>query len=140
MAHTVKVVGTETDRIVEEVNRLLTDKQEYDSMARAVNPYGDGRASERITASLLHYFGFTDVRSGRFPALRLYLEGLLMPYLKYVNVGIMLVMPAIICLFIGSFLDGIFKTGDNITVILLVLGILTGLYSAFKTLNHLDQE
>lgn len=63
-----------------------------------------------------------------------------MPYLKYVNVGIMLVMPAIICLFIGSFLDGIFKTGDLITVVLLLLGILTGLYSAFKTLNHLDQE
>ena len=63
-----------------------------------------------------------------------------MPYLKYVNVGIMLVMPAIICLFLGSFLDGIFRTGDKITVVLLVLGILTGLFSAFKTLSNLDQE
>lgn len=52
-AGTVKLVGTDKDRIVRESARLLEDADEYERMARAVNPYGDGRASERIIASLL---------------------------------------------------------------------------------------
>lgn len=52
-AGTVKVIGTERQVIVEEIARLLDDEVEYDRMARAVNPYGDGRASERIVASIL---------------------------------------------------------------------------------------
>ncbi len=51
-AGTVKLVGTETKRIVAETERLLNDRAEYERMARAVNPYGDGHASERIVRIL----------------------------------------------------------------------------------------
>lgn len=52
-AGTVKLVGTDKDKIVREIELLLTDKTEYDRMARAVNPYGDGNASHRIVTKLL---------------------------------------------------------------------------------------
>ncbi len=52
-AGTVKLVGTDTDKIIGEIERLLTDQTEYDRMARAVNPYGDGEASARIVTKLL---------------------------------------------------------------------------------------
>ena len=48
-AGTALLVGAEADRIVFEVNRLLDDRDHYQAMARAHNPFGDGRASERIT-------------------------------------------------------------------------------------------
>jgi UDP-N-acetylglucosamine 2-epimerase (non-hydrolysing) len=47
-AGTVRLVGYDTSRIVGEVERLLDDKSAYDAMARAINPYGDGHASQRI--------------------------------------------------------------------------------------------
>jgi UDP-N-acetylglucosamine 2-epimerase (non-hydrolysing) len=47
-AGTVKLVGTDAAAIVREVNRLLTDDVAYSEMARAKNPYGDGKAGERI--------------------------------------------------------------------------------------------
>lgn len=47
-AGTVKLVGTDYDKIVSEVSRLLDDAAYYDSMSKAVNPYGDGKACERI--------------------------------------------------------------------------------------------
>jgi UDP-N-acetylglucosamine 2-epimerase (non-hydrolysing) len=47
------LVGTEKKRIVREVNRLLDDQESYDSMAKARNPYGDGRAGERIAGIIL---------------------------------------------------------------------------------------
>ena len=47
-AGTVRLVGTNRERIVGEVSRLLNDRHEYNRMSRAVNPYGDGRACERI--------------------------------------------------------------------------------------------
>ncbi len=52
-AGTVKVVGTDRERIVAETVRLLEDQAEYARMARAVNPYGDGHAAERIVEALL---------------------------------------------------------------------------------------
>jgi UDP-N-acetylglucosamine 2-epimerase (non-hydrolysing) len=52
-AGTAKVVGTEKRRIIEETMRLLEDSEEYERMARAENPYGDGRASKRIVKALL---------------------------------------------------------------------------------------
>jgi UDP-N-acetylglucosamine 2-epimerase (non-hydrolysing) len=51
-AGTVKLVGTDSRRIIEETARLLDDRAEYERMSRAINPYGDGRASERIVAAL----------------------------------------------------------------------------------------
>ena len=50
-AGTVRLVGTDPERIVSEVSRLLTDSQARDEMARAHNPYGDGHATERILAA-----------------------------------------------------------------------------------------
>lgn len=47
-AGTVKLVGTDYDKIVDNVSQLLTDSDEYEKMKRAVNPYGDGHACERI--------------------------------------------------------------------------------------------
>lgn len=47
-AGTVKLVGTNRDMIYKEARLLLTDAQEYQKMARAINPYGDGKAAERI--------------------------------------------------------------------------------------------
>lgn len=55
-AGTVKLVGTDTERIVSAVNRLATRQHEYDSMSRAHNPYGDGQASARITDALCASF------------------------------------------------------------------------------------
>ncbi|CCC58015.1 MULTISPECIES: non-hydrolyzing UDP-N-acetylglucosamine 2-epimerase [Caloramator] len=56
-AGTAKIVGTETDNVYENIKRLLIDKDEYKKMANAINPYGDGRASERIADAILYYFG-----------------------------------------------------------------------------------
>jgi UDP-N-acetylglucosamine 2-epimerase (non-hydrolysing) len=61
-AGTVRLVGTDERRIVDEVTRLLTDDDAYDAMARAVNPYGDGRASERVLAAVEHLFGLGERR------------------------------------------------------------------------------
>lgn len=51
-AGTVRLVGTDEDRIVHEVSTLLTDTAAYDAMAHAVNPYGDGRAAARIIGAV----------------------------------------------------------------------------------------
>jgi len=52
-AGTVRVVGTNRERIVAEVMWLLEDAEEYKRMSRAVNPYGDGHAAERIVGALI---------------------------------------------------------------------------------------
>ncbi len=51
-AGTVRLVGTERTRIVAEATRLLDDPAAYAQMSRAVNPYGDGHAAQRIVAAL----------------------------------------------------------------------------------------
>lgn len=51
-AGTVKLVGTDYDKIVSEVSTLLTDAKAYERMSRAVNPYGDGMACSRIVNTL----------------------------------------------------------------------------------------
>jgi len=50
-----KLVGADQERIVEETRRLWNNSEEYQSMARAVNPYGDGHAAGRIVRALLDY-------------------------------------------------------------------------------------
>ncbi len=52
-AGTVKLVGTDYDKIVKEVSALIDNREYYDSMSKAVNPYGDGKACERIVKTLL---------------------------------------------------------------------------------------
>ncbi len=49
---TVRLVGTDKELIIQETERLLTDKQAYQSMAGKTNPYGDGQAAARITKVL----------------------------------------------------------------------------------------
>ncbi|EOC1348571.1 non-hydrolyzing UDP-N-acetylglucosamine 2-epimerase [Cronobacter turicensis] len=51
-AGTVRLVGTDTQRIVAEVTRLLHDESAYEAMSHAHNPYGDGQACERILHAL----------------------------------------------------------------------------------------
>ena len=51
----VKLVGTDTALIVSEVNRLLDDKAAYDAMSFAHNPYGDGKAVDRILSRIRQY-------------------------------------------------------------------------------------
>jgi UDP-N-acetylglucosamine 2-epimerase (non-hydrolysing) len=62
-AGTLRLVGTDPDRIAREAGRLLDDPAEYAAMAAAPNPYGDGRAAERIVAAIEHL-----LRGGEPPA------------------------------------------------------------------------
>ena len=55
-AGTLKLVGTDEDVIYEETKKLLLDKNEYEKMSKASNPYGDGHASERIVDAIIKYF------------------------------------------------------------------------------------
>jgi UDP-N-acetylglucosamine 2-epimerase (non-hydrolysing) len=55
-AGTARLVGTDPDRIVAEVRRLLEDPAAYESMSRAHNPYGDGQAARRIVEAILSHF------------------------------------------------------------------------------------
>ncbi len=48
LARTSRIVGTKKENIISEVTKLLTDRAEYESMAKAINPYGDGTANQKI--------------------------------------------------------------------------------------------
>lgn len=56
-AGVVKLVGTDARRIVEEASMLLTSERAYGAMAKGINPYGDGRAAQRIVTALLDLQG-----------------------------------------------------------------------------------
>jgi UDP-N-acetylglucosamine 2-epimerase (non-hydrolysing) len=56
-AGTAKLIGTEVDSITTAAAELLTNQALYDQMATAVNPFGDGHASERIVEIVRGYFG-----------------------------------------------------------------------------------
>lgn len=55
-AGALKLVGTESKNIHEAIETLLTDEIVYHQMSQASNPYGDGRASERIVEAIAYYF------------------------------------------------------------------------------------
>ena len=59
-AGTVKLVGTDRDRVYNEAARLLSEEAEYKRMAAACNPYGDGRAAGRIVQAILYHYGLSD--------------------------------------------------------------------------------
>lgn len=65
-AGTVKLIGTEQEKVWWEIKYLLDSKEEYKKMSNAINPYGDGKAAERICDYLLYYFGYTDKKSEKF--------------------------------------------------------------------------
>ena len=54
-AGTVIVAGTKEEEIFERANTLLNNTQAYEKMAHAINPYGDGHASERIVEALIEW-------------------------------------------------------------------------------------
>ena len=66
LAGTVKLIGTDRERIYAEAKTLLTDKKEYARMAEAVNPYGDGQAARRIIHAILYHYGLADGRPDVF--------------------------------------------------------------------------
>ena len=61
-AGTVKIAGVDEDVIYSLACELLDDKDAYNKMAHAANPYGDGNASKRIVDAILYKFGITDKR------------------------------------------------------------------------------
>jgi UDP-N-acetylglucosamine 2-epimerase len=63
-AGVAKLVGTNRQEIAREAGRLLEDERAYARMARAANPYGDGRAAARIRRAILYTLG----RRARRPA------------------------------------------------------------------------
>ncbi len=54
-AGTVKLVGTNCDKIINEISDLLENEVHYDKMSKAINPYGDGMACDRITRFVMNY-------------------------------------------------------------------------------------
>ena len=58
-AGTVRLVGTDVNKIVFEANKLLKNLKEYNQMSKSINPYGDGNASAKIVDALLNYFNGT---------------------------------------------------------------------------------
>lgn len=52
-ANTLKLVGTDKRKIIDNVELLLSNKKEYEAMSKASNPYGDGKASKRIMNSII---------------------------------------------------------------------------------------
>ena len=67
-AGTVRLAGTQYESVYRLTKELLDREDIYLEMARAVNPYGDGKASQRIVGGLLHGFGITSFRPAEFMA------------------------------------------------------------------------
>lgn len=65
-AGTVKLAGVDYDTIVSMANTLLEDPEAYAAMAKAVNPYGDGNACDRIAQAIEWYFGLSTERPADF--------------------------------------------------------------------------
>lgn len=55
---TLKLVGTDEEEIYKQTKLLLDNKEEYNKMAKATNPYGDGLASKKIVDAIIDYFQF----------------------------------------------------------------------------------
>ncbi|NQT30546.1 MAG: UDP-N-acetylglucosamine 2-epimerase (non-hydrolyzing) [Candidatus Saganbacteria bacterium] len=68
---TVKLVGTDKKLIIDEAEKLLCNRTQYAKMSKALNPYGDGHAAERIVQSILFYFGETKHRPKEFESLEI---------------------------------------------------------------------
>lgn len=68
-AGTARLIGTQKDKIVAAVYQLLEDPGMYRGMANAVNPYGDGHASERIVDEVRRFLGLTHCRPEEFTPL-----------------------------------------------------------------------
>ncbi|MGE5704814.1 MAG: non-hydrolyzing UDP-N-acetylglucosamine 2-epimerase [Clostridia bacterium] len=70
-AGTLKLAGTDEETIYQMADELLRDDAAYDAMAKATNPYGDGKASQRIVEAILYHFGYKSERPPAFQPGRL---------------------------------------------------------------------
>ena len=67
-AGTVKLIGTDEKGVYDEAKLLLTDGEEYSRMSEACNPYGDGKASQRIIQAILYHYGLAEEKPEPFVA------------------------------------------------------------------------
>ena len=67
-AGVVKLIGTNEERACREVNNLLNSRDKYREMSKSINPYGDGKASERIVKKILYNFSLIDQSPDEFKA------------------------------------------------------------------------
>lgn len=65
---TVKLVGTDEDKVYNTAYKLLTDEVTYREMAESINPYGDGHTSERIVQAILYFYGISEKKPSVFIA------------------------------------------------------------------------
>lgn len=65
-AGTLELVGTDEAKVYDRTKTLLQDQEVYDRMSKAANPYGDGKASQRIVSAILHSFGLKNERPESF--------------------------------------------------------------------------
>ena len=65
-AGTLKLAGTDEETIYQMAKELLDNKEEYEKMAQAKNPFGDGQASRRIVESILYHFGKKEERPDEY--------------------------------------------------------------------------
>lgn len=65
---TVKLVGTDEDKVYNTAYKLLTDEEAYREMAESINPYGDGHTSERIVQAILYFYGISKKKPSAFIA------------------------------------------------------------------------
>lgn len=65
-AGTLELVGTDEAKVYDRAKALLTDPTTYQNMSQAANPYGDGKASQRIVQAILHHFGRLENRPDSF--------------------------------------------------------------------------
>ena len=67
-SETVKLVGTDEDKVYNTAYKLLTDEKAYKEMAESINPYGDGHTSERIVQAILYFYGISEKKPSVFIA------------------------------------------------------------------------
>ncbi|MDD5016075.1 MAG: UDP-N-acetylglucosamine 2-epimerase, partial [Atribacterota bacterium] len=67
-AGVVKLIGTNKERVYSEVETLLNSRDIYKKMSKNVNPYGDGKASERIIKKILYSFNLINQEPDEFKA------------------------------------------------------------------------
>ena len=65
-AGVAKLVGTDKERVYNEVETLLNSRDKYMEMSKSINPYGDGKASERIIKKILYYFNLIEKAPDEF--------------------------------------------------------------------------
>ena len=67
-AGVVKLIGTDEERIFSEIDLVLNSREKYREMSKSINPYGDGKASERIVKKILYNFNLIDQSPDEFKA------------------------------------------------------------------------